>query len=207
MSGKPIGMGGPIGRVADWLADRRRNRWMFHGLKTLTVPPPASAYGAFGSSYVVAPARVESPQYIFVGNGVVLHEGVWLSVVKKHDDIDPHLEIGDRTVFGRFCQISCIGTIVIEEDVLVSDQVQIGDTYHEYLDPTLPSTKQRMARPQTVRIGRGSLIGLGVVVLPGVTVGEGAYVVEGSVVTADVPAGAIVSGNPARIVGKRGTAL
>lgn len=179
---------------------------MFHGLKTLTVPPLQSDYGAFGNSYVVAPARVESPQYIFIGDGVVLHEGIWLSVVKKHDDIDPHLEIGDRTVFGRFCQVSCVGTIVVEEDVLVSDQVQIGDTYHEYLDPALPSTKQKLARPQTVRIGRGSLIGLGVIVLPGVTIGEGAYVVESSVVTADVPAGAVVSGNPARVVGMRGSA-
>ena len=37
--------------------------------------------------------------------------------------------------------------------------------------------------------------------LPGVTIGSNAFVGAGSVVTKDVPAGAIVAGNPARIVG------
>jgi acetyltransferase-like isoleucine patch superfamily enzyme len=190
--------------AVSYAANRRRLRPLLKGLRTRTVPPPPRAFGSFGDSYIVAPARVDSPQYIFIGDGVVLHEGIWLSVVKAFDDVDPHLEIRDRTIFGRFCQISCVGEIVIEEDVLVSDQVQIGDTYHEYADPSLPSTKQPLARPQSVRVKRGSLVGLGAIVLPGITVGEGAYVQEGSVVTADVPDGAVVSGNPAKIVAYRG---
>jgi acetyltransferase-like isoleucine patch superfamily enzyme len=194
---------GAMRALKGWIDERRRLRPLFHGLRTRTVPPPPDAFGSFGRSYIVAPARVSSPEHIFIGDDVVLHEGIWLSVVKEFADIEPRLEIHDRSVFGRFCQVSCAGTIVIEEDVLISDQVQIGDTFHEYSDPTLPSTKQALARPQPVRIGRGSLIGLGVVILPGVTVGDGAYVVEGSVVTADVPAGAVVSGNPAKVLANR----
>ncbi|MBI2174224.1 MAG: hypothetical protein HYU33_03400 [Candidatus Omnitrophica bacterium] len=49
---------------------------------------------------------------------------------------------------------------------------------------------------------KGCRIGAGSVLLPGVSIGEGALVGAGSVVTKDVPAGALVYGAPARIHGK-----
>ncbi|MGH2727209.1 MAG: acyltransferase [Actinomycetota bacterium] len=150
------------------------------------------------------PVRISLPECIFIGDGVVIHEGIWISIVRAHSGIEPRIEIGDQTRIGRFCQLSCVGEIVIQEEVLISDQVQIGDTYHEYEDPDLPSTKQGLAPPRPVLIKRGALLNLGVVVLPGITIGESAYVEEGSVVTRDVPAGATASGNPARIVEPRG---
>ncbi len=51
------------------------------------------------------------------------------------------------------------------------------------------------------RIQRAARVGGGSVLLPGVTIGANALVGAGSVVTKDVPEGAIVVGNPARIVG------
>ena len=47
---------------------------------------------------------------------------------------------------------------------------------------------------------RRASIGSGAVVLGGVTIGEGATVGAGAVVTGDVPAGAVVAGNPARVL-------
>ena len=52
-----------------------------------------------------------------------------------------------------------------------------------------------------IAVGRDARIGANVTVLPGFTIGRGAVVEAGSVVHADVPAHAIVSGSPARIVG------
>ena len=49
-------------------------------------------------------------------------------------------------------------------------------------------------------IERGAYIGCNATILPGVTIGQGAGVGACSVVTKDVPAGAIVAGNPARIL-------
>lgn len=196
---RPVAPGRTASIAGRW-RDFRYERWMHRVLKRALTPPLPSEFGAFGRSVIVPPARVNSPQCIFIGDGVVIHEGVWLSVVQKHDDVVPRLSIGDRTRIGRFCQISCVGEIVIGEDVLISDQVQIGDTFHEYKDVSLPSTKQPMARPRTVEIGSGSLLSVGCVILPGVRVGAGAYVREGSVVTRDVAPGRVVGGNPAAII-------
>jgi UDP-3-O-[3-hydroxymyristoyl] glucosamine N-acyltransferase len=177
--------------------DRFRNRWLSMVLHAELTPPPPEAFGAFGRSIIVPPARVNLPRSIFIGDGVVIHESVWLSVVQSHTDIVPRLEIHDGVRVGRFCQISCVGEIVIERDVITSDRVQIGDTYHDYRDVNLPATRQPMARPRPVRIGAGSLLGSGVIVLPGTTVGPGAYLVDGAVVSGVVPAGAVMAGNPA----------
>lgn len=50
----------------------------------------------------------------------------------------------------------------------------------------------------TVKIGAS--IGGGATILPGITIGRGAMVGAGAVVTKSVPEGAVVVGNPARIV-------
>jgi maltose O-acetyltransferase len=55
-----------------------------------------------------------------------------------------------------------------------------------------------------VRIGSDVWIGGGAIVLPGVAIGDGAVIGAGSVVTRDVPAGATVVGNPARIIASAG---
>jgi len=49
-------------------------------------------------------------------------------------------------------------------------------------------------------VKRGASIGSGATLLCGITVGENALIGAGSVVTKDVPSGAVVAGNPARVM-------
>ncbi len=51
-----------------------------------------------------------------------------------------------------------------------------------------------------VYVGRGSLIGIGAVILEGVKIGAGSIVGAGAVVTKDVPAGVVVTGVPAKVM-------
>jgi acetyltransferase-like isoleucine patch superfamily enzyme len=162
-----------------------------------TVPPPAAAWGRFGQSFIVPPARVSRPDLVEIGDGVVVLENVWMSVEKFFDDIRPRLVLGDRVRVGRGCQFTVVGEVVVEEDALVGDFVQIGDTSHLYEERLRAGTA---ARPKPTRICAGAILSSHVVVLPGVTVGAGAIVDHHSVVNADVPPGAVVRGNPARPV-------
>jgi acetyltransferase-like isoleucine patch superfamily enzyme len=183
------------------LDEERRTRALAARVAHDVTPPPPERYGAFGErSIVVPPARVVNPQWIFVGDDVRIHEHAWLSVVPAIEGVTPRLSIGSGTSIGRFAHFACVGEIDIGAEVLMSERVFIGDTYHGYEDVTLPVIKQPMAPPEKVTIGRGAFLGIGSIVLAGVTVGEQAYVAAGAVVTQDVPAHGVVAGNPARLV-------
>lgn len=192
-------------RRAD-VAERLRILHAAGEVDRLCFPPPPSAFAHFGARSVIAPpARVLLPHRISIGDDVVIHEHVWTSLAAAFPERPPSLHIGDRCIIGRGCQFSICGEVVIEDDVLISDAVHISDTYHRYDVLGLTAKQQPMAEPAPVRIERGALLNYGAIVLRGVTVGANAFVHAGAVVTRDVPRGAVVAGNPARIV-ERGSA-
>jgi len=129
-------------------------------------------------------------------------------------------EIGDDVKIGTFveiqkgarvgnrCKISshsflCEG-VTLEEEVFVGHNVTfINDRFPRATNATgaLQTEADWKCVPTTVR--RGASIGSAATILCGVTIGEGAIVGAGSVVTKDVPAGAVVAGNPARVLRHR----
>lgn len=126
-------------------------------------------------------------------------------------------EIGDDSKIGTFveiqkgarvgarCKISshtfiCEG-VAIEDEVFVGHGVTfINDRLPRAtnVDGSLQTVADWKCDPTTVR--RGASIGSGATILCGVTIGARAIIGAGSVVTKDVPEGAIVAGNPARIL-------
>lgn len=130
-------------------------------------------------------------------------------------------EIGDETKIGTFveiqkgarigrrCKISshtfiCEG-VTLEDEVFIGHGVMfINDRRPRATNPD--GSLQTDADWQCVptRVCRGAAIGSNATLLCGITIGAGATVGAGSVVTKDVPAGATVAGNPARLL-RRGT--
>jgi acetyltransferase-like isoleucine patch superfamily enzyme len=156
--------------------------------------PPPAAFATFGAgSWVVPPCDVVGTDRISIGAGVIVLEHGSLLVGPT-----ARLAIGDGTRLARGVQVRCTSEVVIEAEVSTSDYVAIADTWgvtgHE------PARLLPSPAAGPVRIGRGAYLGCGSVIGPGVHVGEGAYVGEGAVVTQDVPAHALVRGNPATVV-------
>jgi serine acetyltransferase len=163
------------------------------------VPPAPRHWARFGRSIVVPPARIEGSQWVRIGDGVVVLEHLWLSVVATPERPPPLVMIADHVRVGRGCQFSVLGELTIEEGAIIGDFVHLADTWHRYdVDDPLPV--EAMVDPRPVRIGRGAVLGSHVTVLPGVTVGAGAFVEHHAVVHRDVAPGATVAGSPARPV-------
>lgn len=121
------------------------------------------------------------------------------------------LTIGDDVYIGKFCSVQCNGRIGC--GVLIANNVGIvGRRDHDmravgrYIRhaPWVGDTPSLSADPRnSVDIGPDVWIGFGATVLSGVTIGRGAIVAAGSVVIDDIGPYHIVSGNPARPIGRR----
>ncbi len=118
--------------------------------------------------------------------------------------IGTFVEIQKGVVIGARCKIQshtfiCEG-VTVEDEVFVGHNVNfINDTYPR---ATAGGALQTEAdwKLVTTLVKRGASLGTGSTILGGVTIGEGAIVGAGSVVTRDVPARAVVAGNPARVL-------
>ncbi|MFY9588040.1 MAG: acyltransferase [Actinomycetota bacterium] len=185
--------------VMKWRAERRNMRRLWGDAGRGLVAPPPRAFAAFGTgSILMPPVRVQGPEHISIGDGVTIHEHAWLLVVALPDMPLPRLAIGSGTSINRFFKVVCAGSVEIEDDVLIGDQVAIADTHYRYDAPDTPILKQPLAAPMPVRIGRGTHIGVRVTIMPGVTIGENAYVGAAAVVRDDVPPRTVIAGDPAR---------
>ena len=121
--------------------------------------------------------------------------------------IGTFVEIQKGAVVGNHCKIQshsflCEG-VTLEDEVFVGHGVMFtNDRFPRATnDEGLPKNDSEWACEKTV-VKRGASIGSNATILCGLTIGERAIVGAGSVVTKDVPAGAIVAGNPARVLRK-----
>jgi acetyltransferase-like isoleucine patch superfamily enzyme len=119
--------------------------------------------------------------------------------------IGAFVEIQKNARIGRRCKISshtfiCEG-VTIEDNVFIGHGVMFtNDVYPRAtsLDGQLQSEADWKVEKTIVK--QGASIGTGATILPKTCIGENAIVGAGSVVTKDVPAYAVIAGNPARVL-------
>ena len=142
-----------------------------------------------------------------LGSGVRIFGFVNLYGCEIGDEskIGTFVEIQKGARIGRRCKVSshtfiCEG-VTLEDEVFVGHNVTFtNDRFPRATNPdgSLQTDADWKCEPTVVK--RGASIGSGTTLLCGLTVGEGAIIGAGSVVTRDVPPGAVVAGNPARIL-------
>jgi UDP-2-acetamido-3-amino-2,3-dideoxy-glucuronate N-acetyltransferase len=109
-----------------------------------------------------------------------------------HVFVENDVRIGHRVTIKSGVQLW--DGVTLEDDVFVGPNVTFTN------DP-FPRSRKRPLRFERTTVRRGASIGANATILPGLTIGRDAMVGAGAVVTFDVPAHAIVSGNPAQIRG------
>ena len=132
-----------------------------------------------------------------VGNFVMIRSNTSIGdrcTIGSYVDIEGDVSIGHDVSLQSGCYIT--RGVIIEDGVFCGPRViTMNDKRISHRRPGMTFVREGP------RIERGARVGGGSVLLPGVTIGANALVGAGSVVTRDVPARAIVVGNPARTVG------
>lgn len=112
-------------------------------------------------------------------------------------DYGCHIFFENRVFINFNCVILDCARVDIGEGTQIGPSVQIYTATH----PTEPKSRaegKEFAAP--IKIGKNVWIGGGSIILPGVTIGDHAVIGAGSVVNKDVPALAVVAGNPAKSI-------
>lgn len=143
-------------------------------------------------------ALVESP---FIGEG----SRIWAfshilpgARIGRDCNLCDHTFVENDVILGD--RVTVKSGVQLWDGLRVEDDVFIGPNATFTNDP-YPRSKQYLDRyPRTI-IRKGASIGANATILPGITIGDRAMIGAGAVVTHNVPPGAKVVGNPARITG------
>ena len=131
-------------------------------------------------------------------------------------------DVGDETKIGAFVEIQKNARVgnrcKVQSHTFICEGVEIED--NAFIGHGVTFTNDKYPRATTEKgelqtdadwkvektlVKKGASIGSGATILSNLTIGEGAIVGAGSVVTKSVPAGAIVAGNPAKMLRERRT--
>jgi UDP-2-acetamido-3-amino-2,3-dideoxy-glucuronate N-acetyltransferase len=151
------------------------------------------------------PTALIAPDVV-LGRDVLLWNFVNLygCTIGDETKIGTFVEVQKGAVIGKRCIISSHSFIC--EGVTIGDGCFIGHGVMFINDrfPQATNANGRLKGPgdwklEPIKLGDNVSIGSGAVILCGVKIGDGALVGAGAVVTRDVPAGAVVTGVPARV--------
>lgn len=177
---------------------RKTWRW---GMTQLFWRPRLNSLGF--RSRICKPLIIAGARFISIGNSTMIREFSRLEVTRRPDKSwTPSLCIGDRVNIEQGAHIICQCRVTIEDEVSMAPYCGIFDTAHPNDPPDVgPKIGDRLSEEfSPVKIGRGTLIGMHVVILPNVTIGRGCVIGAGSVVTRNIPDYCVAVGAPARVV-------
>lgn len=150
-----------------------------------------TALGACGSGTRISfGVTIVLPKRIFLGKSCYIAPGCKLTT-----ELDSGvLRIGNNAVIAPNTRLDFSGGIEIGDDLLISPGVLMFTHDHSTRD-------YKQIKTSFLKVGNHVWIGANAIILPTVSnIGSNVVIGAGSVLTKDVPDGAIVAGNPARII-------
>jgi acetyltransferase-like isoleucine patch superfamily enzyme len=157
------------------------------------LPPLTLGAGTVVSAAAVVFAGTTIGARVIVGDQACVRERCTIGddvVIGRGALVENDTVVGRGTIIQANAYVTAYS--LLEEDVFVAPCVTTTN------DNFMGRTEQRHALRRGPTIRRGARIGGGAVLLPGIEIGEEAFVGAGAVVLRDVPARAVVVGNPAR---------
>ena len=137
---------------------------------------------------------IEIDEDVFVGDHVWLNAGEGL----KKEETKLFIKKGSH--ISRFCHINAFNKVIIEEDVLIAENVYIGDTDHKTSHKDIPIIKQGNEIKEKVIIKSGSFICKNAIINAGTTIGKNSIIAPNAfVIQKSIPDYSFVIGNPSRI--------
>lgn len=144
----------------------------------------------------IGPIHVEGTGNVHIGAGSRIGRRVFFETYgDARIDIGPHVTINDGVIVVAFAGIR------IDEWTMIGEYAAIRDANHGMALGTPVRLQPHESAP--IHLGADTWVGRSAIILRGVTLEPGAVVGANAVVTRDVPAGAIATGVPARVMGSR----
>lgn len=129
-------------------------------------------------------------------------KGTNVSIMGYTRFLDPdNITIGNNVRIGYGCFFFGKGGIFIGDNTILSRNITIYSSNHDYKSDMIPYNNDYVNKPVT--IGSGVWIGMGVSITPGVSIGDGAVIGMGTVISKDVNPGDIVVGSGQKVVSRR----
>lgn len=201
---------GPVGRIATWFAT-----WFsptYFGRHHLA---HMSRKGYISPKAIIHHPELSLGAHVFIDDQVIIYRyngggAVTLAdLVSLHRDCIIQTGDGGRVVIGADTHIqprcffsAFVSPIVIGSKVMMAPNCSFYP-YDHGIAPEKPMIQQPLKTKGGIVVGDDVWMGVGVTVLDGVHIGDGAVIGAGSVVTRDIPEGAIAAGVPARVLKMR----
>jgi acetyltransferase-like isoleucine patch superfamily enzyme len=181
-------------------------------------------FAYFGvNAKILPPYRILNPQHVSIGDFTAVREGCHINAFRDlsflRDYVDPRyrdevpaeryryeatISIARECQIGRFAFFSCTNCIELENNVVLSERVFLGDNNHTFSHPEIPIVQQPNKPGRAIVIGTGSWIGVGAAILAGVRLGRNTVVGANSVVReGDYPDHAVIAPPAATVLFRR----
>ncbi len=140
--------------------------------------------------------RIKAYRKVFdIGENPIIENDVW---IQRTHGLQGTITIGKRVLLARHVTIDYSGSVVLEDDVWLSEGCQI----HTHVHSLDSSRLKRGNIVQTkVLLKKGCWVGANAIILPQVSeIGEKSIIAAGAVVTKNVPPNVVIGGNPTKIL-------